>query len=68
MASYALHFQAPGRDVGGKRVEEKLDLGRATHFFPRETQGTMRILHEAFSVPSRPRLPLIRWLQVRPSS
>jgi len=33
MASYALHFQAPGRDVGGKRVEEKFDLGRATTSF-----------------------------------
>jgi hypothetical protein len=33
MASYALHFQATGRDVGGKRVEEKFDLGRAPHFF-----------------------------------
>src|SRR6266513_5456964 len=28
MASYALHFQATGRDVvGGKRVEEEFDLG-----------------------------------------
>jgi len=68
MASYALHFQGTVRDVGGKRVEEKFDLGRATHFFQRETQATVRILHEDFSVPSRQRVPLIRWVLVRPSS
>jgi len=39
MASYALHFQATGRDVGGKRVEEKFDLGRATHFVQREPKA-----------------------------
>jgi len=68
MASYALHFQATGRDVGGKRVEEEFDLGRATHFVQRETQGSVHILHEDFSVPSRQRVPLICWVLVRPSS
>jgi len=44
MASYALHFQGTGRDVGRKRVEEKFDLGRATHFFQRETAHPSRRL------------------------
>src|SRR5207249_1967590 len=52
IASYTFHFQATGRDVGGgKRVEEKLDLVRATHVFQRDSQGRLRILHEHFSVP-----------------
>ena len=52
IASYTFHFQATGRDVGGgKRVEEKLDLVRATHIFQRDAQGRLRILHEHFSVP-----------------
>ena len=52
IASYTFHFRADGRDVGGgKRVEEKLDLVRATHVFHRNAQGQLRILHEHFSVP-----------------
>jgi ketosteroid isomerase-like protein len=52
IASYTFHFQATGRDVGGgKRVEEKLNLVRATHVFQRDSQGRLRILHEHFSVP-----------------
>lgn len=52
LASYTFHFRATGRDVGGgKRVEEKLDLVRATHVFLRDPQGRLRILHEHFSVP-----------------
>lgn len=51
VASYTFSFQATGRDVGGKRAEEKLDLIRATHVFQRDAQGNMRILHEHFSVP-----------------
>ncbi len=51
-AGYTFHFQATGRDVGGgKRVEEKLDLVRATRVFQRDSQGKLRILHEHFSVP-----------------
>lgn len=51
VASYTFSFQATGRDVGGgKRVEEKLDLVRATHVFQR-AHGKMLILHEHFSVP-----------------
>jgi len=66
MASYALHFQRAGRDVGRKRVKKSSVLD--THFFQRETQGTVRILHQDFSVPSRQRVPLIRWVLVKPSS
>ncbi len=51
IASYTFSFQATGRDVGGKRAEEKLDLIRATHVFQRDAQGKMHILHEHFSVP-----------------
>lgn len=51
VASYTFSFQATGRDVGGKRAEEKLDLIRATHVFQRDAQGKMHILHEHFSVP-----------------
>ena len=52
IASYTFHFQATGRDVGGgKRVEEKLDLVRATHVFQRDSQGRLHILHEHFSAP-----------------
>jgi ketosteroid isomerase-like protein len=52
IASYTFQFQATGRDVGGgKKVEEKLDVVRATHVFLRDAQGQLRILHEHFSVP-----------------
>jgi len=52
IASYTFQFQATGRDVGGgKRVEEKLEVVRATHVFLRDAQGQLRILHEHFSVP-----------------
>ncbi len=52
IASYTFQFQATGRDVGGgKRVEEKLEVVRATHVFLRDVQGQLRILHEHFSVP-----------------
>jgi len=52
IASYTFHFRPAGRDVGGgKRVEEKLDLVRATHVFQRDSQGRLCILHEHFSVP-----------------
>jgi len=43
-------------------------LGRATHFVQRETQGSVHILHEDFSVRSRRSVPLIRCVLVRPSS
>ncbi len=53
IASYTFQFQATGRDVGGgKRVEEKLEVVRATHVFLRDVQGQLRILHEHFSVPA----------------
>jgi ketosteroid isomerase-like protein len=53
IASYTFQFQATGRDVGGgKRVEEKLEVVRATHVFLRDAQGQLRILHEHFSVPA----------------
>ena len=51
VASYTFSFQATGRDLGGKRAEEKLDLIRATHVFQRDAQGKIHILHEHFSVP-----------------
>jgi ketosteroid isomerase-like protein len=52
IASYTFNFQATGRDVGGgKRVEEKLDLVRATHVFHRNAKGQLVILHEHFSIP-----------------
>lgn len=52
VASYTFQFQATGRDVGaGKRVEEKLDVIRATHVLHRDAAGKVRIVHEHFSVP-----------------
>lgn len=52
VASYTFQFQATGRDLGGgKRVEEKLELVRATHVFHRDAKGKLLIIHEHFSVP-----------------
>lgn len=52
VATYTFHFEASGRDLGGgKRVEEKLDLVRATHVFQRDLKGKLLIIHEHFSVP-----------------
>jgi ketosteroid isomerase-like protein len=52
VATYTFQFQATGRDLGGgKRVEEKLELVRATHVFHRDTKGKLLIIHEHFSVP-----------------
>lgn len=52
VASYTFQFQATGRDLGGgKRVEEKLDVIRATHVLHRDPSGKIRIVHEHFSVP-----------------
>lgn len=52
VASYTFQFQATARDVGGgKRVEEKLDVIRATHVLHRDASGKIRIVHEHFSVP-----------------
>jgi ketosteroid isomerase-like protein len=51
VASYTFQFQATGRDVGGKRMAEKLETVRATHVMHRDTSGKVRIAHEHFSVP-----------------
>jgi ketosteroid isomerase-like protein len=52
VATYTFQFQATGRDLGGgKRVEEKLELVRATHVFQRDAKGKLLIIHEHFSVP-----------------
>lgn len=52
VATYTFQFQATGRDLGGgKRVEEKLELVRATHVFQRDAKGKLLIVHEHFSVP-----------------
>lgn len=52
VATYTFRFEASGRDLGGgKRVEEKLDLVRATHVFQRDAKGKLLIIHEHFSVP-----------------
>jgi ketosteroid isomerase-like protein len=52
VATYTFQFQATGRDIGGgKRVEEKLELVRATHAFQRDAKGKLLIVHEHFSVP-----------------
>ena len=51
VASYTFQFQASGRDVGGKRMAEKLETVRATHVMHRDASGKMRIAHEHFSVP-----------------
>jgi ketosteroid isomerase-like protein len=51
VASYTFQFQATGRDVGGKRVPEKLETVRATHVMHRDASGKLRIAHEHFSVP-----------------
>ncbi|MGC1621121.1 MAG: hypothetical protein WA765_21715 [Candidatus Acidiferrum sp.] len=51
VASYTFQFQATGRDVGGKRIAEKLETVRATHVMHRDASGKLRIAHEHFSVP-----------------
>jgi ketosteroid isomerase-like protein len=52
VATYTFHFEATGRDLGGgKRVEEKLEIVRATHVFQRDAKGRLLIIHEHFSVP-----------------
>ncbi len=52
VASYTFQFQATGRDLGGgKRVEEKLEIVRATHVLHRDGKGVLQIVHEHFSVP-----------------
>lgn len=51
VASYTFQFQAAGRDVGGKRMAEKLEIVRATHVMHRDAAGKLRIAHEHFSVP-----------------
>jgi ketosteroid isomerase-like protein len=51
VASYTFQFQASGRDVGGKRIAEKLETVRATHVMHRDSFGKLRIAHEHFSVP-----------------
>ena len=52
VATYTFQFQATGRDIGGgKRVEEKLEIVRATHVFQRDAKGKLLIVHEHFSVP-----------------
>jgi len=53
VASYTFQFEASGRDLGGgKRVDEKLALVRATHVFVRDERGVLRIAHEHLSVPA----------------
>ena len=52
VASYTFQFEAAGRELGGgKRVEEKLGVVRATHVLHRDAQGKLSIVHEHFSVP-----------------
>jgi ketosteroid isomerase-like protein len=51
IATYTFQFQATGRDLGGKRTEEKLEVVRATHVFHRNADGKLQIAHEHFSVP-----------------
>jgi ketosteroid isomerase-like protein len=51
VASYTFQFQATGRDVGGKRMAERLETVRATHVMHRDASGRLRIVHEHFSVP-----------------
>jgi hypothetical protein len=51
IASCTFQFQATGRDVGGKRMTEKLETVRATHVVHRDASGRPRIAHEHFSVP-----------------
>jgi hypothetical protein len=52
VATYTFQFEATGRDLGGgKRVEEKLEIVRATHVFQRDANGKLLIVHEHFSVP-----------------
>ena len=51
VASYTFQFQASGRDVGGKRMAESLEIVRATHVLHRDASGKLRIAHEHFSVP-----------------
>ena len=51
IATYTFRFQASGRDLGGKLVEENLDVVRGTHVFHRNAEGKLQIVHEHFSVP-----------------
>jgi ketosteroid isomerase-like protein len=52
VATYTFQFQATGRNLGaGKRVEERLEIVRATHVFQRDAKGKLLIIHEHFSVP-----------------
>jgi hypothetical protein len=51
LASYTFQFQASGRDVGGKRIAEKLETVRATRVIDRDATGKLHIAHEHFSVP-----------------
>jgi hypothetical protein len=52
VASYTFRFEATGREISeGKRVDEKLDLVRATQVFQRDSRGKLLILHEHLSVP-----------------
>src|SRR5580692_12346507 len=49
VATYTFQFEATGRDLGGgKRVEEKLEIVRATHVFQRDAKGKLLIVHEHF--------------------
>jgi len=51
IASYTFHFQATGRDGGGKRVRRKARSCARHSCLQRDSQGRLRILHEHFSVP-----------------
>lgn len=52
VALYTFQFQCTGRDLGaGKRIDEKLEVVRATHVLQRDDMGQLRIVHEHFSVP-----------------
>jgi ketosteroid isomerase-like protein len=51
VVSCTFQFRATGRDIGGKRMAEKLETVRATHVVDRDASGRRRIAHEHFSVP-----------------
>jgi ketosteroid isomerase-like protein len=51
VALYTFQFQCIGRDLGGKRVDERLEAVRATHVLKRDDTGQLRIVHEHFSIP-----------------
>jgi ketosteroid isomerase-like protein len=52
VAMYTFQFQCSGRELGGgKRVDESLEVVRATHILQRDELGQLRIVHEHFSVP-----------------